>query len=122
MVAGTKILLVDDEDSLRLLVRYELEQRGFLVEEADSGEKAIEKLEQTHYNLVVLDIRMPGMDGLEVLKNIRVNNLADKVIMLTGVDELKISRDSLKFGADDFISKPYEFKQLLATINRVMAD
>ena len=66
-----KLLIVDDEDTLRLLVRTELEQRGYDVDDADSGETALEKLETDHFTLVILDIRMPGIDGMQVLKRIR---------------------------------------------------
>ena len=118
----TKILIVDDEETLRLLLRHELEQRGFDIDEAESGEIAIEKLQKNHFNVVLLDIRMPGMDGMEVLRNVRQNNLADKVIMLTGVDEMKIARDSLTLGANDFLTKPYDIKTLLACINRVLKE
>ena len=118
----TKILIVDDEETLRLLLRHELEQRGFDVDEAESGEIAIEKLQENHFNVVLLDIRMPGMNGMEVLRNVRQNNLADKVIMLTGVDEMKIARDSLTLGANDFLTKPYDIKTLLACINRVLKE
>jgi two-component system alkaline phosphatase synthesis response regulator PhoP len=118
----TKLLLVDDEDTIRTLVRHELETHGFAVEEAESGAAALEKLGGSAFDLVVLDIRMPEMDGLEVLKNIRANNLAPKVIMLTGVDELKIARDSLALGASDFMTKPFDFKNLLTCINRVLKE
>ncbi|MDI6765434.1 MAG: response regulator [Bacteroidota bacterium] len=118
----SKLLLVDDEDTLRLLIRSELEDRGFDVEEAENGEIALQKLHDNTYNLVILDIRMPGIDGMEVLKKIREDNLADKVIMLTGVDELKIARDSLHLGANDFLTKPYEIKTLLACIARVLNE
>ncbi len=122
MPGKAKLLIVDDEDTLRLLVRSELEQRGYDVDEADSGETALEKMETDHFTLVILDIRMPGIDGMEVLKRIREKNLAEKVIMLTGVDELKIARDSLQFGANDFLTKPYEIRTLLACINRVLKE
>jgi DNA-binding response OmpR family regulator len=103
-------------------VKYELEQRGYSVSEAESGETAMEKLRSDHFDLVILDIRMPGMDGMEVLKNIREENLADKVIMLTGVGEMKIARDSLQLGANDFLTKPYELKTLLACMDRVQKE
>jgi len=116
------ILVVDDEDELRTLVRYELEQRGFDVTEADSGEAALDLLKTSRPRIVVLDIRMPGMSGLEVLEIIRKENLADKIIMLTGVDELKIARDSLELGANDFLTKPYDIRTLLACIDRVLKE
>lgn len=117
-----KLLIVDDEETLRILVRSELEERGYEVDEAESGEKALEKLQTGKYDLVILDIRMPGMDGLEVLRKIKSDNLAPKVIMLTGVEELKIAHDSLQLGANDFLTKPYEIRTLLACINRVLKE
>lgn len=117
-----KCLIVDDENALRTLMKYELEHRGFTVTEAESGEVALEKLQNDHFKLVILDIRMPGIDGLEVLRKIREGDLADKVIMLTGVDELKIARDSLSLGANDFLTKPYDLRTLLSCINRVLKE
>jgi DNA-binding response OmpR family regulator len=122
MADKVSILVVDDEDSLRTLLSSELSSRGFNVDEADGGTIALEALRKTRYDLVILDIRMPDIDGLEVLKEIRKNNFAKKVIMLTGVDELKIAKDSLQFGADDFMTKPYDFRNLLACINRVIKE
>jgi DNA-binding response OmpR family regulator len=122
MTPAVSILIVDDEEMLRKLLKSELEQSNHTVDVAESGEFAIEKLQEKRFDLVILDIRMPGMDGLEVLRKIRENDLAKKVIMLTGVDELKIARDSLQLGADDFLTKPYDIKTLLACIKRVMAN
>jgi len=122
MPTKMKLLLMDDEDSLRLLVRDELENGGFEVTEAESGERAIELLQGAKFDLAILDIRMPGIDGLEVLKRIRKGGRATKVIMLTGVDELKIARDSLALGANDFLTKPYDFKTLHSCIQRVLKE
>jgi YesN/AraC family two-component response regulator len=82
----------------------------------------MKSLKANRYDLVVLDIRMPDMDGLDVLKEIREKDLAEKVIMLTGVNELKLARDALALGADDFLTKPYDFKKLLECIDRVMKE
>jgi DNA-binding response OmpR family regulator len=117
-----KILLIDDEDAIRLLLRHELEQHNFEVHEADCGETALELLEVNKFTIVLLDIRMPGIDGIEVLRQIRAKSLTDKVIMLTGVEELKIARDSLILGASDFLTKPYNIKTLLACIDRVLKE
>jgi DNA-binding response OmpR family regulator len=122
MVEKKKLLIVDDEDAIRLLLRHELELHNFEVHEADCGEAALELLEVNKFTIVLLDIRMPGIDGIEVLRQIREKNLTDKVIMLTGVDELKIARDSLALGASDFLTKPYNIKTLLACIDRVLKE
>jgi DNA-binding response OmpR family regulator len=122
MTKTVSVLIVDDEDILRNLLKSELEQYHYQVDTAESGETGMEKVMEKRFDLIILDIRMPGMDGLEVLKKIREQDLADKVIMLTGVDELKIARDSLQLGANDFLTKPYDIKTLLACIKRVMTE
>jgi DNA-binding response OmpR family regulator len=122
MPSAKKILIVDDEDSLRSLVRDELESAGFEVYEAPGGEDALAYLVGNEVDLVILDIKMPGMGGLDVLQRIREDDLARKVIMLTGVGELKIARESLQLGASDFMSKPFDMGNLLACIHRVMNE
>jgi DNA-binding response OmpR family regulator len=122
MADKIKILVVEDEDALRMIVLDELTLHGYELDEAEDGMVALEKLSKTYFNLVILDIHMPNMDGMEVLRSIRKNNLADKVIILTGVDELKVAQESLKLGADDFLTKPYDFRNLMACINRVLKE
>ena len=120
MADKIKLLIVDDEDALRMILHDELQQHGFDTETAEDGVMALEKLKNQFFNVVVLDIRMPNMNGMEVLKTIREQNLADKVIMLTAVDELKVAQESLKLGANDFMTKPYDIKNLLTCIDRVL--
>jgi two-component system response regulator (stage 0 sporulation protein F) len=122
MSSAKKILIVDDEDTLRTLVKAELEHAGFDVREAPGGEEALTYLARNEVDLVILDIKMPGMGGLDVLRRVREDDLARKVIMLTGVGELKIARESLDLGASDFMSKPFEMGNLLACINRVLNE
>jgi len=117
-----KLLVVDDEDSLRLLVHDELVNSGYQVDTAESGERALELIAEKKFDIVILDIRMPGIDGLEVLKHIREEGIKSKVILLTGVNELKIARDSLELGADDFLMKPYDFRTLKACLERVVKE
>jgi two-component system response regulator (stage 0 sporulation protein F) len=117
-----KILIVDDEDPIRTILKNELSDHGFDVAEADGGQAALEKMNASKPDLVILDVRMPGMDGLQVLKAIREKNLANKVIMLTAVDELKVARESVELGANDFMTKPFQFKNMYACIDRVMKE
>ena len=117
-----KILAVDDEEALRIIVQDELSTLGYDVDVAEDGQDALQKLGEQKYDMVILDIFMPNVDGMEVLKQIREKNLAKKVIMLTGVNELKIARESLALGANDFITKPYDINNLIACINRVMKE
>ena len=122
MADKLKLLLVDDEDTLRKIMKDELIVQGYDVIDADSGQAALDALKNGYRDVVILDIRMDNMDGLEVLKHIRKDNLAGKVIMLTGVDELKIARESLDLGANDFMTKPFQFQNLFACIKRVMKE
>ncbi len=122
MAKKLKLLVVDDEDSLRLLVHDELVNSGYQVDTAESGETALEMIAKKKFDIVILDIRMPGIDGLEVLKHIREEGIKSKVILLTGVNELKIARDSLEAGADDFLMKPYDFRTLKACLERVVKE
>lgn len=122
MTDAAKILVVDDEDPLRMLVKGELEGNGFSVHDVSSGEDALTYLADNDADVVILDIKMPGMGGLDVLQRIKQDDLARKVIMLTGVGELKIARESLQLGASDFMSKPFEMENLLACINRVLME
>ena len=122
MADKLRLLVVDDEDGLRTLIKSELELHGFEVDEADGGTMALEVLKSGSYDIVLLDMLMPDMDGLDVLRIIKTEKLAKKVIMLTGVGELKIAHESLDLGADDFLTKPVEMKNIIACINRVAKD
>ena len=122
MAKSKRILIVDDEETLRSLVRSELESNGYEVHEVEGGEEALTYLASNEADLVILDIKMPGMGGMDVLQRIREDDLARKVIMLTGVGELKIARECLELGASDFMSKPFEMSNLLSCINRVLME
>jgi len=117
-----KILIVDDEDTIRTLLRHELAQHGFEVHDVASGPAALSYLAENEVDLVILDIKMPEMGGLDVLQRIREDDLARRVIMLTGVGELKIARESLALGASDFMSKPFDMVNLISCINRVLME
>lgn len=114
-----KILVVDDEETVRTVLQVELEQSGYVVTTGADGLEAMEHLRQQRFDLVILDIRMPNMDGIEVLRNIRTENLADIVVMLTGVGERKFLDESLKLGANDFLTKPVDLGVLYDCIDRV---
>ena len=116
-----KLLYVDDEDSLRILVKNQLVSEGFEVDTADDGDTAVEILQKKQYDIILLDIRMPRMNGIDVLKYLKQNKIRPRVIMLTAVDDLSIAIESLKNGANDYITKPYDLDNLLNCIQRVLA-
>jgi DNA-binding NtrC family response regulator len=122
MADKRKILVVDDEDALRTVLSAELNSEGYDVVTAADGLEAVTELGKKKFDLVLLDIKMPNMNGFEVLKVIKEKHAGTKVIMLTGFADLKNAIESKKLGAEDFVSKPYDLVDLLTTIDRVMSE
>ena len=122
MAKKSSILVVDDEDALRSVLGNELINEGYDVRTASDGDEAIVELNKAQFDLVLLDIKMPRVNGFEVLKHIRENAARTKVVMLTGFADLKNAIESKKLGADDFVSKPYDLVDLLTTIERVLNE
>lgn len=121
-MASKTILAVDDEENILELIRYNLEFNGYKVISANSGEKALELLEQNTVDLCLLDLMLPGIDGMEVLRNIRSNNTYKKlpVIILTAKSDEISKVVGLEVGADDYLSKPFGVHELLARIKAVL--
>ncbi len=121
MPAKNRIFVVDDEEALRTVLGSELEGEGYAVQTAGDGDEAIKILETNVFDLILLDIKMPTVDGFEVLKFVKQHQPATKVIMLTGFADLKNAIESKKLGAEDFVSKPYDIVDLLTTVERVLS-
>lgn len=115
-----RILVVDDEEPHRVVLSGELINEGYQVTTAGGGEEAISLIKQQPFDLVLLDIKMPIVDGFEVLKFIKKEHASIKVVMLTGFADLKNAIESKKLGADDFVSKPYELPDLLSVIEHAL--
>jgi DNA-binding NtrC family response regulator len=122
MAKKSSILVVDDEDALRTVLTNELMNEGYEVRNAGDGDEALTELQKVEYDLVLLDIKMPRVNGFEVLKFIKDHQPRTKVVMLTGFADLKNAIESKKLGADDFVSKPYDLVDLLTTIERVLTE
>ncbi len=122
MAEKNKILVVDDEDALRTVLSGELVSEGYEVRTASDGDEAISGLQKETFDLVLLDIKMPRVNGFEVLKFIKEKHPKTKVVMLTGFADLKNAIESKKLGAEDFVSKPYDLVDLLTTIERVLNE
>ena len=122
MADKSRVLVVDDEDALRMVLSSELSSSGYEVATASDGDEAITVIQNKKFDLVLLDIKMPKVDGFEVLKFIKKNYPSVKVIMLTGFADLKNAIESKKHGAEDFVSKPYDLVDLLTTIERVLSE
>ena len=114
-----KLLIVDDDVHLRKLVLTYAENDGFQCEEAESGREAVEKANKTRFDIAVLDVMMPGMDGFEALAQIRKENQMP-VIMLTARSEEYDKLRGFNLGADDYVSKPFSPKELMARVGAVL--
>lgn len=112
-----KILLVDDEPDVREVIRYYFDRRGYDVVTASNGEEALSKLVVEKPALVLLDIRMPEMDGIECLRRIKKLDREVTVIMVTCVDEIDTAKKAIKLGATDYITKPLGFSALEIAIS-----
>jgi DNA-binding NtrC family response regulator len=121
MTQKHRVLVVDDEESITYLLKTELEDLpDFEVDTASNGTEALNLLQTKSYDVALLDIKMPRVSGVEVLKSIKEYAPATEVIMLTNVVDVKTAIETTKLGAYDFISKPYEADQLRATVRRAL--
>ena len=122
MIDGQRILVVDDQRDIRELAAMVLSGAGYSVDTAESGESAIVTLEQAAYDLVLLDINMPGMDGWETLRLIRCDDELDRlpVVMFSIKGEIRDKVESLQEGAIDHITKPFAVDHLIDRVGRVL--
>ncbi|OIQ50771.1 Nitrogen regulation protein NR(I) [Pseudodesulfovibrio hydrargyri] len=112
-MADIKALLVDDEESFRNTLCKRLKRRGMDVDQAGSGEEALERLAASRPDVVLLDVKMPGMDGLTALHKIKEVDPLIEVVMLTGHASMEIAIRGMELGAFDYLMKPVEFEELL---------
>lgn len=114
-----KILVVDDEPILLKGLRFSLEQEGYEVETAVDGKEAYDKILSNSYDAVILDLMLPGMDGLEVCKKVREKSMVP-ILMLTAKDDDSSKVLGLEYGADDYITKPFNMLELKARIKAIL--
>ena len=119
MADPATILLVDDEDSVQKLLTYPLERDGFRVIAARDGEEALERFAERSYDLVVLDLMLPKLDGLEVCKRIRASSSVP-IIMLTSRDDELDKVLGLELGADDYITKPFSIREFRSRVRALL--
>src|SRR5207249_5710191 len=113
------ILLVDDEDSIQKLLAYPLEREGFRVLQARDGEDALRLFDSEHVDLVVLDLMLPKLDGLEVCKRLRAESQVP-IIMLTARDDELDKVVGLELGADDYITKPFSIREFRSRVRALL--
>lgn len=116
----SKVLIIDDERPIRSTLRDILEYEKLTVEEAENGTIGIESIKKTDFDLVLCDIKMPGMDGLEVLKKIQDINPELPVVMISGHGTIETAVEAIKSGAYDYIAKPPDLNRLLVTVRNAL--
>jgi two-component system KDP operon response regulator KdpE len=119
MTANPNVLVVDDEAPLRGFVRRNLEVRGFRVQTAASGLEALALAAKTSFDLIILDLMMPHMDGLETARRIRQNSYVP-ILILTALDEERDKVVALDLGADDYLTKPFGVEELMARVKAIL--
>ena len=111
-----KVLLVDDEEDFLSTLAERLEARGLKVNTATSGEQAVANAEKERFDLIVLDLAMPGMNGFETLQRIKAMQPDAEIMILTGQGSIKTSIEAMKLGAEDYLEKPVNISDLLDRI------
>jgi DNA-binding NtrC family response regulator len=120
MAKNSKILVCDDDETLCYLLKEQLLEKGFSVDTVYDGSRAIEAIQNMNYDVLLLDLNMKIVNGEEVLKFVSEYNSSIQVIILTAQSDLRKAVDCIRLGAYDFITKPYNFDELLITINRAI--
>ena len=115
-----RLLVAEDEKNLNKVLKKQLESQGYSVDACLDGLEAKNCMEMAEYDVVILDIMMPGMDGLSLLKWARERELATQIIMLTARDSVEDRVKGLDMGADDYLTKPFAFEELLARIRMLV--
>ena len=119
MADSTRIFIVEDERRIARFLQIELEHEGYETEMEDNGERALERIVQGNYDLVLLDVMLPGMDGMEICRRVREVSQVP-IIMLTARDEVEDKVAGLDIGADDYMTKPFAIQELLARIRNAL--
>jgi DNA-binding response OmpR family regulator len=116
-----RILIVDDEEQLRTSLHELLSLEGYEVETAESGKEALQMLPEGGYDLMLLDLRMPGIDGIEVMRSASKSSPDTRIIVLTGHGSEEAAIESIRHSVHDYLKKPVEFSDLLTSIARALA-
>ena len=116
MGENARILVVDDNENIRKVLTRILEDEGYVVDTAKTGKEAVEKSRTKFYNLALIDIRLPDMEGVELLTKIRDTTPKMRKIIITGYPTLKNAVEAVNKGADAYIMKPFDMKELLSKI------
>jgi len=113
---NARILVIDDDESIRTVLTTILEEKGYTVETAETGKQGIQKSHEKFYNLALIDIRLPDMEGTNVLQNLKQTTPKMRKIIITGFPSLQNAVEALNKGADAYIMKPFDMDKVLQTV------
>ncbi len=119
MNKGARILVVDDEREIRRCLELSLEEKGYTVLAAESGEKALDLLQQRPADVAIVDLLLPGIDGIELTRSIRQRSTLP-IIILSAIGDDKKKVEALETGADDYVTKPFSIEEVVARIRSVL--
>jgi DNA-binding NtrC family response regulator len=111
-----RILIIDDDENIRKVLQTILEDEGYMIDTADTAKKGIEQSEKTFYNLALIDVRLPDMEGIELLSKLRNTKPKMRKIIVTGYPTLQNAISAVNKGADAYVMKPFEVEKILETI------
>lgn len=114
-----RILLVEDEEQIRKLIKMNLELEGYEVVSVDNGRKAIDIIEGQHFDLMILDVMLPEVDGFQICQKVRLNNTKVGIIIVSAKDTSQDRINGLKYGADDYLTKPFNLEELLLRVSNL---
>lgn len=120
MALRGRILAIDDELNIRRLLTNELGKEGFTVRTAETGEQGLALVDQESFDLALVDLKLPGMGGLEVIKHMKRMHSAPETIVITGYGDIKVAVESMKLGARDFLTKPFRLSELIPLADQVV--
>ncbi|MBI4030768.1 MAG: response regulator transcription factor [Proteobacteria bacterium] len=115
-----RVLLVEDDSSTAKSIEMMLKSEGYIVDLADLGEDGLEIGKIYEYDIIILDLMLPDMDGYEVLKRLRASKVTTPILILSGLSELDNKLKGLGFGADDYLTKPFDKRELMARIQAIV--
>ena len=118
--APPSVLVVDDQEPIRETMVITLRREGYETQAAESGEQALEIISRRHFDLVITDLRLAGMDGIRVLKQVKVKSPDTEVVVITGYGTIEGAVDAIKSGAYDYLTKPFQPEELTLVARRAL--
>jgi DNA-binding NtrC family response regulator len=119
---GRRIMVIDDENIVGKMTKVVLEQEGYIVETFLSAEPALARLKEEKFDVVITDLKMKGLDGMDVLKTVKAESPEIKVIMITAFASLDAAIEAMRGKVDDFFAKPVKIKELKECIRRLLQE